>query len=87
MTKRFYINYQTGAGNEVVEGTLKDAMAVAKEGICYTGCNVTISDDDTDEEIACLPWYGVEYDEERDCDCTPVCEFGEFGFYGEWVIY
>lgn len=76
---RYYINYNTGAGNEVVEGTIEDAMRVAEEGLAYTQKPVTIYNDDH-EEVANLQWYGVKPED----DDVVTARFGDHGFYGEW---
>lgn len=75
----YYVNYGTGAGNEEVEGTLEDAMRVAEDGLSYTQESVKIEDEDG-EEVAILPWYGTAPEE----DDMVTCQFGDFGFYGEW---
>lgn len=76
---KYYVNYGTGAGNEDVEGTLEDAMKIAEEGLAYTQQSVSIEDEEG-KVVARLPWYGVA-PEEND---VVTCQFGDFGFYGEW---
>lgn len=79
---KYYINYNTGAGNETVEGTLEDAMQKAVEGLEYTQEDVNIYAADSGKPVATLRWYG----------CTPTqddvitCRFGDIGFYGEWEV-
>lgn len=77
----YYINYGTGAGNEEVEGTLEEAMKIAEQGLTYTQESVGIENEDG-ETIAVLPWWGVEPGE----DDIVTCQFGSFGFYGEWNV-
>ena len=77
----YYINYGTGAGNEEVEGTLEEAMKIAEKGLTYTQESVGIENEDG-ETIAVLPWWGVEPGE----DDIVTCQFGSFGFYGEWNV-
>lgn len=82
---KYYINYNTGAGNETVEGTLEDAMQKAVEGLEYTQQNVNIYIADSasdDEPVAILRWYGCTPTE----DDVVTCQFGDFGFYGEWEV-
>lgn len=76
---KYYVNYGTGAGNEYVEGTLEEAMKVAEDGLAYTQQSVSIEDEDG-KAVAQLPWYGVAPEE----DDVVTCQFGDFGFYGEW---
>lgn len=54
-------------------------MRVAEEGLTYTQQSVRIEGEDG-EVIANLPWYGVAPEE----DDVVTCQFGDFGFYGEW---
>jgi hypothetical protein len=77
--KKYYINYNTGAGNFEFEGTLDDAKKKAEEGICYTQQDVYIKNEEGNI-VACLPWWGVEPEE----DDYVTEQFGSFGFYGEW---
>lgn len=76
------INYHTGAGNEECNGTLEDAMRIAEENISYTQEPITI-EDEKGNELARLPWYGVMPEE----DDIVTAQFGDFGFYAEWIIY
>ena len=76
---KYYVNYNTGAGNFEFEGTLDDAMKKAEEGICYTQQDVDIKNEEGNI-VACLPWWGVEPEE----DDYVTEQFGSFGFYGEW---
>lgn len=78
--KKYYINYNTGAGNFEFEGTLEEAMKAAEEGLCYTQQNVSIELDG--EQVAYLPWWGAQPEEDE----VVTCQFGSFGYYGEWVI-
>lgn len=78
--KKYIIDYGTGAGNREIEGTLEKAMKDAEQGLAYTQKNVEITTLDG-EQVAYLPWYGVEPEE----DDVVTCEFGASGFYGEWI--
>lgn len=79
---KYYINYNTGAGNETIEGTLEDAMKRAEEDLEYTQEDVCIYEEGDNVPAATLHWYG----------CTPTeddivtCQFGDFGYYGEWEV-
>lgn len=77
----YYINYNTGAGNKWVNGTLEEAMQEAENGLAYTQIGVTI-EDENGKIVAYLPWYEVEPSE----DDIVTCQFGSFGFYGEWIL-
>jgi hypothetical protein len=78
---KYYINYNTGAGNYVFEGTLEEAMKDASTGLAYTQQSVNIETLDG-EQVAYLPWWGVQPEE----DDVVTERFGLYGFYGEWVI-
>lgn len=77
---KYYINYHTGAGNEEITGTLAEAMEVAEKGLAYTQQPVTIHCDG--EEVARLPWWGTVPTD----DDSVTAAFGDFGFYGEWIV-
>lgn len=82
---KYIINYNTGAGNEMVEGSLDDAMRIATENLSYTQEDVKIYAADTtidDEPVAILRWYGCAPSD----DDVVTCKFGDFGFYGEWEV-
>lgn len=95
--RKYYIDYNTGAGNEYAE-TLEEAKALADEGACYTQQSIHIyeveseTDNDIDydyyetprQPVAIRNWYGVAYDEEEAYEENPIC-FGDFGYYGDWV--
>ena len=57
-------------------------MEEANKGLCYTQVPVSISIKDGCDDIAYLPWYGIEASE----DDVITASFGKFGFYGEWRI-
>lgn len=94
---KYYIDYNTGAGNEYAE-TLEEAKALADEGACYTQQSIHIyeveseTDNDIDydyydtprQPVAIRNWYGVAYDEEESYEENPIC-FGDFGYYDDWV--
>lgn len=76
------INYNTGAGNDTAV-TLQDAMRTADEGASYTQCNIDIEDEDGNI-VAQRQWCGCTTDIEL-CD-NPI-DFGDFGFYGDWIVF
>ena len=77
---RFYVDFNTGEGNEEVNGTLEDAKRIAVEGITYNQMDITIFDEE-ENEVARLPWYDVK---PSDDDVVTV-QYGDRGFYSEWV--
>ena len=78
---KYYVNFNTGAGNYSIEMQLESLKDQVVSELSYTQCSVTIEDEDGNE-IACLPWYGVEPDEED----IVTAQFGTFGFYGDWRL-
>jgi hypothetical protein len=81
----YYINYNTGAGDETISGTLKDAMKAADEGAAYTQVDITI-EDNNGNVIAVRSWWGTAYDpDEADYSEDEAICFGSFGHYGAWA--
>ena len=80
MEKNFIIDYHTGI-TEKINGTVEEAKALAEKGIAYTGETISIYDESTDTLVACLTWYGVPASDED----IVTADFGDFGFYGEWI--
>lgn len=85
----YRINYQTGAGNVLLEWTecddLEEVMEMAEDGVCFTQESVKIEKYDGDEyvTVAKLPWYGCAAGDEDEV----VIDYGEYGYYGPWVEY
>lgn len=79
---KFYVDYQTGAGNFEFEGTIDEVMHEAVERVSYTQQNVIIYDENR-KEVAILPWYGVQ----ADGDDVITVDYSNFGFYGEWLVF
>lgn len=81
---KYYINYNTGAGNAWIDGTLADAKAAADAGAAYTQCDIVIEGEDGNE-AARRPWWGVAYDSEEtdEAECE-IISFGGFGYFGRW---
>ena len=63
-----------------MEGTLEDAKKIAEDGLAYTQTDVKIQTE-SGEDVAVLNWYGVQPEE----DDVVTAQFGDYGFYGEWV--
>ena len=87
---KYYIDYQTGAGNEYVTGTLDDAKAKADDGAAYTQQSITIHAVNDDNEIgegyvAMRRWYGVKFDPSLYEDGANVIQFGDSGHFDEWA--
>lgn len=83
---KYYINYHTGAGNQTIEGSIDDAMRIADEGAAYTQERITI-EDEKEREVAIRPWWGVAYDPDETEDSEDeVIQFGNYGYYGAWII-
>lgn len=81
---KYYINYNTGAGNEWITGTLEDAQRAADDGAAYTQQPITI-EDEHDNEVARRPWWGVAYDPDVDDSAeNEIISFGSFGYFGAW---
>ena len=77
----YNINYHTGAGDESGFETIDDAKVAAVEGATYTQQDITIENENGDE-VARLPWCGVEADEDEDDEVE--VSFGSFGYYAQW---
>jgi hypothetical protein len=88
---RIYIKVQTIVAREMQQyfvgdepfATLDDAKAAAEEGLSYTQQPVKIINLATGEVAAELPWWGVPPTE----DDVVTAQFGDYGFYGEWIDY
>ena len=81
--KIFKIDWNNGKVEEF-EWTLEEVMEKAVEKAEYTGESITIEEFDgyESEVVATLPWYGVAADE----DDIVTVDFGDLGFYGEWIL-
>ena len=78
--ERYYINFNTGAGNKYAD-SLEEAMKIADEGASYTQCDITIiGPNGTD--VAVRGWCGCRDGIEDETD--PI-DFGDFGYYGDWI--
>jgi len=80
MDRQYFIDFCTGAGNEVAD-TLEEAMRIAEEGLAYTQQPVIIYS--AGGVVARLPWFGIEPEEDE----IVTSRFGSYGYYGEWIIF
>ena len=78
--KKYFIDYQTGAGNQSIKGTLEEAIETAIKGARYTQTSITITDDN-DNQVATLRWYGVSPDVDEVEEEDIAVRFGDFGYY------
>lgn len=82
---RYYVKYCTGVGDDVVDGTLEDAMRVADEAAAYTQREICIADEN-DDLIAMRDWkpyhWSCDYDDRKG-----LIEFNDFGFYDRWRFF
>jgi hypothetical protein len=79
MIMKYFINHNTGAGNEYISGTLQEAKEAADAGIRYTQKDVVIENDG--EEVARRVWTGGL--EDIELFSNPI-QFGDFGYYADW---
>lgn len=77
----YYINFNTGEGNEWAS-TLEEAMKIADDGAAYTQKDIVIEDEDGNEVMR-RRWWGVQYDETVSEDVSPIC-FGQSGYFSDW---
>ena len=78
--EKYLINYNNGFTKEV-HGDLDFAIETAMSYIGYTQESITISELKTGKIVATSYWYGILATE----DYVVSFDFGEFGFYGEWI--
>ena len=85
---RYYINYNTGAGNEWVDGSLLHAKRVANKGATYTQQPIYIYEYDNDGTsralVAARKWYWCPGDVGK---TRGTISFGDYGAYGAWENY
>ena len=72
----YYINYQTGAGNEWIEGTLEEAISAAQDGACYTQESIKIYASNEKFEEGSEELYIL-------CEQAPVAEWRWWGVPAE----
>jgi len=78
----YHVNFGTGAGNYDSNLPLDELMAQVESETTYTQCDVTINDD-SEKEIARLPWYVVA----PEVGDVVTNQFGDFGHYGAWQMF
>ena len=81
---KYHVNYNTGAGDFTVNGTLEEAMAKADEKACYTEKDIEIYNKEGDV-VAMRCWIGPYFVNE--CDQKDPISFGKFGFYEDWTFW
>lgn len=77
----YKVNFGTGAGDYTSAKPLDELMQQVARDATYTQQDVRI-EDAAGETVARLPWYGTKAE---DTDAV-TADFGDFGFYGEWVL-
>jgi hypothetical protein len=82
--EKYYINHNTGAGNEIVEvQDLEEAQKIAQEAMRYTQKDVAI--EDLEGNLICISrWIGVEAQEEDYESGYVLEEFGKYGYFSMW---
>lgn len=81
--KKYHVNFGTGAGNFDSDLPLNKLMKEVESQVAYTHKNVMIEDGETREDIACLPWNGRSPMKDE----YVTAQFGNYGYYGEWIIF
>lgn len=80
--EKYFINYHTGAGNEIIEvNDLDEAKEIAFDGIAYTQSDITIETLEG-EVITKAKWWGVIPDEDV-ADEDVLTTIGN-GYYQVW---
>jgi hypothetical protein len=76
--KKYFIDYQTGAGNQSIKGTLEEAIERAIKGARYTQESILIFEaNNLEQPVAVLRWYGVKATINDDV----TVDFGDYGYY------
>jgi hypothetical protein len=80
----YHINWNYMMEDEIVEGTLEEAMKIADDGAAYTQQNINIKDEDG-KVVASRSWWGTVYDPDETEDAEDeIISFGSFGYFGAW---
>jgi hypothetical protein len=82
MEKKYFVNYNTGAGNFKMMAELDEVIKEAVNNIAYTQQDICITDDN-DNIIAVLPWINRPSSDED----IITADYGNFGFYAGWELY
>lgn len=90
-SKKWYVNFGTGEGDEYIEGELDTALAFADNSAAYTSADIKVYSVDDEGKIsetpACMRWWvGIKFDPDlyEDGEYADIIDFGEFGYYDEW---
>lgn len=80
--EKYFINYHTGAGDQVVEVyDLNEAKEIALQGMNYTQQNITI-ETLQGEVVTESKWIGTEPTEAE--EEFVLSQIGSYGFYMRW---
>lgn len=81
----FDINYGTGAGNITGIATLETAMQIADESAGYTQRDIEITENG--KTVASRKWWGDKFDPDfyENGEDADVIDYGDFGYYDEWI--
>lgn len=84
---KYLVNFGTGVGNEYAD-TVEKAKEIAEEKATFTQASITIelvNDDDEEvtEVVAELLWSSMRATDEDEV----TIDFGDLGFYGEWIDF
>jgi hypothetical protein len=77
----YTVRFGTGVGDYTSGKPLDELMQRVARDATYTQQDVRI-EDERGNCVARLPWYGTKAE---DTD-TVTADFGDFGFYGEWIL-
>ena len=84
---KYLVNFGTGVGNEYAD-TIEKAKEIAEEKATFTQASITIelvNDDDEEvtEVVAELLWSSMRATDEDEV----TIDFGDLGFYEEWIDF
>lgn len=77
----YTVRFGTGTGDYTSGLPLDELMQQVARDVTYTQLDVCIEDEHGDC-VARLPWYGTKAE---DGDAV-TADFGDFGFYGTWIL-
>ena len=84
---KYYIDLDTGAGNEWFDGSLEDAKERASEAATYARCGVAI-EDENGNIVAERDFRPVPFDGDYSCykigKDADIVDFGVFGHLDAW---
>lgn len=82
---KYMINWNYLMESEEFEGTLNEAKAYADDGITYNQQNCEIREEDDETIVAVRKWFDVEYHGDDNDYCENPIEFGDYGYYSDWI--